>query len=482
MHSESIKKNFFFKIIYEILKILTPLVTAPYVARIFGAEGVGIYSYSSAYLSYFVLVAALGTPSYGTRMIAKSRDKLEDMSLKFWEIEVVSIISTLLCLLIWVIFAFSYRDYRIYLIALTPTLIANIFDISWFYTGIENVKFTVICNSICKIIGLICLFSLINDKSDLVLYIIINSLLTLLGNISMWFYLPKFISKVKLSEINIKPHFIATFKYFAPTIAVSVYQVLDKVLIGLITNDVLQNGYYEQATKIINLLKTLVYGSINSIMTARMSYLCTQNNYLDARKYILQTLNYILFMGVGCVFGIISVSSEFVPFFFGNGYEGSIPILNILSVILVIIGISNCIGNLYFIPTGHIQKVTLCVTIGAIINATLNIGLIPSLGAYGAALATVVAEFVILILSMQFSKDVITIRDLFKYIWKKMIAGIVMMISIYGISVLFTFSTNLSLIIKIVVGAIAYCLTLILLCDSSVNEVIKLVKERIKGK
>lgn len=225
------KKNFVLKILYELLAIVTPLVTAPYVSRILGADGVGIYSYAQSCMSYFTMFAVLGTNKYGMREIARCRNNKNEYSKKFWEIELLTVCTSAICIMAWLVLTVFSGSYKPYFIALIPMLIASMFDISWFYTGHERVGYTVFWNAVCKIAGLICIFSFIKSRNDLVLYIFLNSLILMLGNLSMWVFLPKMLVKIDAQTLNIRQHFKETLIYFMPTIAASVYTVLDKTLI-----------------------------------------------------------------------------------------------------------------------------------------------------------------------------------------------------------------------------------------------------------
>ena len=198
-------------------------------------------------------------------------------------------------------------------------LLNTMFDISWFYAGMEQFKYTITQNSIFKILGVVALFMFIKQPNDLVLYVTIMSLSTLLGTMSMWIYLPKFLQKVNFKDLKIFNHFKETLIYFVPTIATSIYTVLDKTLIGVITKQPKENGYYEQAIKIINMASALTFTSLNTVLSSRNSYLFAEKEEEEIKNKINLSIDYILFLGIGMVFGIIAVADKFVPIFLRNG-------------------------------------------------------------------------------------------------------------------------------------------------------------------
>ncbi len=467
MKETSIKKNIVFSTFYQVLLIIIPFVTIPYISRVIGSSGVGIYSYTNSIQTYFSMFAALGTISYGSREIARNRDNLYNRSKLFWEIECLTIITSFFCIIIWgFVIGFS-RDYRIYFLILALNLFNTMFDISWFYAGMEAFKYTIIQNSIFKILGVILLFMFVKTSNDLALYMIITCVTTLLGTMSMWIYLPKFIQKIKIRNLKIRRHFKETLVYFVPTIATSIYTVLDKTLIGTITNNEDENGYYEQATNVINMTKALTFTSLNAVLGARISYLFSEKRYGEIRRKIDISINYILFMGFGILFGLLAVSDLFVPVFFGQGYEKVSTLIKVLSPLVIIIGISNCLGSQYYNPAGLRAKSAKFIIFGSIVNFILNLILIPKFWAYGACIATIIAELVISSLYLINCDSYLTLKRICKYSWKKIIAGLLM----YALTLAITLiKANVIIIVaaQISFGVLAYVIVLFVLRDEFV--------------
>ena len=237
MVQTSIKKNYIYNTIYQVLSLITPLITAPYISRVLGSNGVGIYSYTNSIVTYFTLFAALGTASYGQREIAMHRDDPETSSKLFWEIEILSLTTTAVSLIVWIAWIFISTQYTAIYSVLTLSVLAVAFDISWYFGGFEKFKYIVIRNTLVKITGIILLFLFVKKETDIFLYVGIMAATGLIGNISMWTYLPKLLAKVEFKTLHpFKIHLKQTFAYFIPTVATSVYTVLDKTMIGAITN------------------------------------------------------------------------------------------------------------------------------------------------------------------------------------------------------------------------------------------------------
>lgn len=471
MKQEGLKKNLVLSTAYQVLSMILPLVTAPYAARVLGAEGIGIYSYTHSYSMYFSIFAALGTASYGAREIARHRNDRVKRSQLFWDILFVTFASSALCLLIWGIWILINNEYRLYYIILTASILGTMFDISWFYAGLEKFQYTVSQNTLFKILGAICIFAFVKSSEDLWIYILILSLTVLFANLSMWIYLPKFVDRKRIRPKEIKHHFKETIIYFIPTIASSIYTVLDKTFIGIMTHDMSESGYYEQATKIVNMGKTLTFAGVNIVLHSRISFLFMEKKYDEIKHKILESMNYILFIGCGLCFGIMGISNRFVPFFFGEGYGKTIQLLFFLCPLIVIVGISNCLGSQYYNPVGKRALSAKFLVYGSIINLLLNIILIPRFRSLGAAIATIIAEIVIDCFYVHFCDNYIGIRVLIGQLWKKIVAGMLMMFTVYMTGTIVE-NDYVTTAIQIGLGIISYMLLLWIMKDSFIQDLL----------
>lgn len=477
----SLKVNLVLSTAYQVLLVILPLITAPYVSRVIGAQGIGIYSYTSSYQTYFSMFAALGTASYGQREISRARNDMAGRSKLFWEIELMTVITSSVCIIVWLVLialGILSAGYRVYYLVLTLGIFSTMFDISWFFAGLEQFKYTVGKNAAFKLAGVVLMFIFVRNSGDLLKYIFIMTASTMLGNLSMWIYIPRFTQKVDLHSFRLRKHFRETFVYFIPTIATSVYTVLDKTLIGLITHNEEENGYYEQATKIINMMKALTFTSLNTVLGSRISYLFAERRYDEIKQRIRMSINYILFIGLGICFGLIGVSGRFVPVYFGPGYGRVVEMLCLMSPLVVIIGISNCLGSQYFTPAGLRSLSAKFIVAGSCINLCLNLLLIPRFWGNGAIVASVIAETTITVLYMRFSNGYLTFKMLVQDGWKKLVSAAIMLFVIRLIDMGIR-SNILALLLEVAGGGLLYLALLYALDDSFMRG---FIVERILGR
>ena len=497
--SKILKKNVLLNTFFRIITIIAPFITAPYLSRVLMSDGIGIYSYTQSLVTYFTMFAALGTASYGTREIARRREDLIDRSKTFWEIELISIICSAVALVIWVGFSFIYSEYKVFLLIFSFCILATCLDISWFYAGLEKYKYTILINLFFKVLSVVFIFVFVKNSDDLWKFILIYSSSLFLGNLSMWLFLPRFLKRTEIDRHSLKHHFKETLVYFVPTIAASLYTVLDKTLIGALiqgnTNveingeqvvkktSEIESGYYEQATKIIDMIKAVAFIGINTVMCSRLSYLYKKDDEKNIKRLTIKTFEITLFLSIGAMFGMIGIAEAFVPTFFGNGYEKTITILQILAVLVPVICISGVLGSTYYTPVGKRKQSSYFLLAGAGINLLLSTPLILLFKSIGAAVASLIAESLIVILYVAYCKKAITIKELFSVIWRKLIAGL-LMLALLLIFQKYLYREFQSSIVYIVVavlsGGLLYTLILLLLKDKSLMIVFPFIKKIIK--
>lgn len=220
---KSITKNYIYNLAYQILVIIIPIITTPYVSRVLGAESIGIYSYTLSIATYFILFGSLGIALYGQREIAYKQDNKKEYSKTFWEIVILRFITmSIATITFYFAFVFRKNEYSTYYGILLLELIGNAFEIGWFFQGLEDFKKTVTRNLVVKLISVISIFVFVKSKNDLAKYFVIYVLSTLLGNASLWLYLPKTLEQVKINELNIVKHIKPTISLFIPQVATQI--------------------------------------------------------------------------------------------------------------------------------------------------------------------------------------------------------------------------------------------------------------------
>lgn len=479
MKKKSILNNYIYNLLYQILAIIMPLITTPYLSRVLGAENIGIYSYTLSITTYFILFGSLGIAMYGQREIAYVQNNINKRSTTFYEIFIMRLITLLISLLIFYFTFCLNGQYTVYYKILILEIIANAIDISWFFQGLEEFKKTVVRNMLVKLISIICIFIFVKTSNDLNKYFIIYVLSTFLGNFALWVYISKYIKKIDLKELKIKRHVKPTLMLFIPQIATQIYTVLDKTMIGTIISDKSEVGYYEQAQKIIKLLMTIAT-SLGTVMLPRIAATYAEGDTKKIKRYMNKSFSFIMMIALPLMLGIISVSYKFVPIFYGKGYDKVSPLLCIISPIIVLIGLSNVTGTQYLLPTKQQNKYTISVVIGALVNFLLNIFLIKKYASIGASIATVIAEFFVTATQFILIGKEIKIKDVLKVSYKYIISSIIMFT--FSMIIGHFISNNIfSIILQVISSVCIYFSLLLLMKENMIFEGISRFKERVKS-
>ena len=257
--AKSIKRNFLYNILLNISKVIFPLITVPYVSRILEPDGVGLFNFANTYADWFALFAALGIPYYGIREVAKIKDNVNEQTRFISEVISISVVATsICCLLMFLSLYFIPQLNENYVIFLVSGIILYMtpFKVDWFFQGKEEFGYITFRSLIIKTLSVILLFLLVREKRDLLIYVALNAAAVVLNEI--WNF-------VKLYQSGIHPYFTLSggrhikplFVLFSSSIAISVYTILDTLMLGFMA-DYDEVGYYNCATHLSKALVPIV--------------------------------------------------------------------------------------------------------------------------------------------------------------------------------------------------------------------------------
>lgn len=446
-------KNFLYNASYQLFILLVPLVTTPYISRVLGSEGVGINAYTNSIIQYFLLLGSIGISTYGNRQIAYQRSDKKRFSQTFWEISILRFVTIAVAYLAFLIYLSFVHRFKVYFVGQSFQIIAAALDISWLFMGLENFKRTVTRNFLVKVISLICIFTMVKSADDLWIYILILSLSTLIGNISLWGYLRKTVSKPDFKNFHILQHLAPSISLFIPQVAIQIYLVLNKTMLGNISG-VRSAGYFEYSDRIVKMALSIVT-SLGTVMLPRMSSVFASKDLKKFRQYMYQSGDFTSFLSIPLVFGLAGIAPNFAPWFMGKEFAITGRLMTIEAVVIFLIGWGALLSSQYFIPTNQVGKYTRAVSISAVVNLLLNVPLIHMYGVVGATYATVASELTATCLQVYFARQQLEIRKLFNGVWKYAIAGAMMFLIVRYLNSTLKMSI-ITLAIQIIAGAVVY--------------------------
>lgn len=486
----SLKVNFVYNFISQILTLIVPLITTPYVARVLNPDGIGQYSFSLSIITYFTLFANLGFDLYGQRQIAACSDNQEEKSRVFWELFVLKSFFSIasLAVLYSVVFTVGFgENYTLLILILSIQVIAVPFDIQFLFRGEENFKSIAIRTILMRVIGLACIFIFVRGEGDTWIYVLCLSASIIFSNIVMWPSIFRRIKLVKPKELKLLRHLKPSFLIFLPTLAVTLYSVFDKTMIGLLAQNAdYENGCYEQAYK-LNGVALLPVTIISSVMVSRNAYDYSRGDTESLKEHIGFAINYVWMMGLPLIAGFAVLSGNLSSWFLGAKYDYNKVslLLRIMSVRFILSGFGEVFGNQLFIAIGKERYPLIATSVAAAVNLILNYFLIPIYGSVGAAIATAVCEFAVtaVLILLAVIKKHITIFKLFKNCWKYLIAAAAMFGILYLMQSCLSYGIWTFLLITFT-GIVFYAFALFVLRDKfflgGVKNAIAAVKAKLK--
>ncbi|KAF1297262.1 hypothetical protein BAU15_06865 [Enterococcus sp. JM4C] len=466
-------KNYLYNVGYQVLVMILPLITVPYIARVIGAQGVGINAYTNSIIQYFILFGSIGVNLYGNRSIAYVRDNKKEMSKVFWEITILKLITVTIAYLAFLIFLFFSHEYQQYFLYQSVLILAAGLDISWLFMGIEDFQKPVIRNMLVKIASVILIFSLVKTENDLGLYILITAGSIFIGNLTLWPYLRKTVRPIRLRKLQIWKHLRPSISLFIPQIAIQIYLVLNKTMLGALVS-VTAAGYFDNADKLVKVILAVVTAT-GTVMLPRVAHTFAKGNNEKVNEYLYTSFDMVSLIATPMMFGLMAIAPRFAPWFFGNNFIGIEQLVMVLSPVILFIGWSNVTGQQYLMPTHKMKYFTYSVTVGAVVNLALNIIMIPLWGAVGACVATVVSEGLVCLVQFYAVKKFIPIQKMLVNVWKYLLSGSLMFCVVYYLNVTWEFSMA-TLFAEVMIGIILYLGLIFFLRPTCLNVLRKLIK------
>ena len=448
----SIKKNFLYNAFYNVLVLILPLITTPYISRVMGAGKVGIYSFAYSVASYFGMFILLGLSNYGNRTIAGVRDDKKELSKTFWSIYTMQIMMAVIVFLVYIIYVLFIAEDKVMAWIQIIYLVSVALDINWLFFGLEQFKLTVTRNTVVKILNVLLIFIFVKSKSDIYIYGFIMTIGLVISQLFLWLFLRNYITFERVNINDVTKHIKPNLILFIPVIAISLYTVMDKIMLGMMST-MKEVGYYESANKLTT-IPVMAITSLGTVMLPRMSNLVANGKEEQAKQYIHKSLLVSVFLSSSISLGLSAISSEFVPLFYGTGFEKCKQLIPVLVLSSIFISWANVIRTQYLIPNKKDKIYIVSVFLGATVNMIVNAILIIKIQSVGAAIGTLFAEFTVCAYQTYKVRNELDIKKYLKQSMPLLISGIIMYIIVVNIP--YMLSNIVTIFIKVIIGVLIY--------------------------
>jgi len=422
----SVQKNFIYNALLSLSQVVFPLITFPYVARIILPSGIGQVTFVESICRYAILFSALGIPIYGVREVAKIKNETFKLNKLFTELIVIHLVITLLILVFFLMLIFIipslYENARFYLFGVL-WILSNVFMVEWYFQGIGQFKFITVRNVIIKTIFTVLTFYLIKEKNDVLMYFFILVLTLIVNALVNFIYALRSIKFDFAFNFNsLKRHFKPLLYIFSSIAFISIYTLMDTIMLGFMTDEKAV-GFYTTGLK-VSRIPMMFVGALGVVLIPKLSEHFHNGNEKQFKCLINKSINFVVTFSVPTAFIFFSLADNIIVTFAGIDFIGSGIVLQILSVLSLLIGLSNVFGLQILTPMGKDKYLTYSVLVGMIISLSLNFILIPVYKEIGAAVSNVVAEIAVTIATIYFATKFIKIKIYWGFILKTVVFSI----------------------------------------------------------
>lgn len=466
MSSKSLRANFLWNASYQVLLILVPLVTTPYLARVLGASQIGVFSYTNSITNYFVLFATLGMSQYGVRVVAQAGEDRTKRSRIFFSAYAAQLCIAVPVALIYLVIA-NVAPFGDMLVSFAwgAWVLAAVLDISWLFFGVEEFKMPTVRSAFTKLASVFVIFGFVKGPDDLWIYVAAIAGSYLANALLLWPFLKKYVDLCLPRWNEVKSHFAPNIRLFAPVVACSMYLMLDKILLATMAGTV-EAGYYEYSEKLAK-MPTSVITALGTVMLPHVTAMMSHGNRDREVVNLLEQCFWIMeCVAIGVMIGVGAIAPVFTAVFLGSEFTPCENIIPVLAAVVPLIAASNVIGVQYMLPKGKDREYAGSVWAGAIVNLFLCCLLLKPFGAMGGAVATVLTEGVVLVSQCLTVRKELPLVRLFGETVPFFIMGAGMFLVVRVASVLLSAFVGdlIVLIIEIVIGLAVYLMLAIVWC------------------
>lgn len=480
MKNKSLGLNAIFNGMQNMLNLLFPLITFPYISRVLSVQGVGKYNFANSINSYFLLIASLGISTFAVREGSKLRDNRQEISeftSKIFTFNLLSMVVSYILLFAFLILTPNISKYISAILIFSIQIFFTTLGMDWVYIIFEEYGYITTRNIIFKLLSIVLLFIFVRKSGDYLNYVAITVFASSGSYILNYIHVKRFCDVRINFNINWKEYVLPILIIFASNVAIQLYVNSDTVMLGFMKNDYVV-GIYSAAAKINNIVNTTLIAAI-TVSIPRLSMLMGTGKLREYYRLLKQVISIIFIIYLPAVLGLFMESKDIIQIISGSNYLRAVTSLRILCFLLIFSAISSTIIQCILIPTKQEIKSLNCTMLGAIINIGLNFVLIPLLSEKGAAVTSVIADFVTFILSFYYGRNILinVFRD--KQVKKNITQAAVASSCIVLICLIchsYVANVPLRLLLSATCSIFAYLSILALLKNNMINEVISQIE------
>lgn len=463
------------------LTVIVPLVVFPYTSRIFGADGIGVLEWVKSTIAIFILLAQLGIYTYAVREGARIRDDKVKFSKLAHELLIINSVSTFLSyvvLAICILFVPIFAQYFVLLLIYSVNIAMTALGLDWVFGVYEEYKYITIRQIVTQIVSLLCIFLFVKTKEDTIVYLIIMTVSQSGANLFNIIHATKYLSFKPQKKYEVLKHVLPVLIFFFSKIAANAYNYIDNFMIGLISNETAV-GLYGASSK-MNAIFITCFTAMGVVYLPKLVGHIKNHDVEEYNSFLEKVLRIKVMFLVPIAIGIAVLSTPVLLILSGPDFLGADVTLKLLCLVLFLVVVSNFIQNDILITRGLEKYVFLITSVSALSNIAASAVLIRFFADKGAAIGSVVAECVALVIGFCVlrKKNIFRFSSFVKYTYNYFLAGLIMGIVCYALTCIIS-SFWIMTIATVAAGAIVYFLALAIMRDKCLSTVFGFVRSVI---
>lgn len=465
-------KNYGSILLYQLVTILTPLLTTPYISRVFGPETLGLEAYLYSFIQLFSLVILLGLPTYASKKIAETtRQNTKQLFSEFVSFQLILTGTTSM---LYILFICYFNQYKFLLLLYLVTLISTGLDTSWYFVGKEKISAIMLRNIVVKISTVIATFIFVKTSHDLWVYILINGLSLFLGQLLTGTIALKEVKGFVFVWLPLVKHIRSILLLFVVPSMLILTLSINKLLLESF-NGTVQVGIFNQSYKLYAIGISFI-SALTSVLMPKMTKYYSTGDTKQFKKYMNFSIRFISGIALPLTVGIIVMAPQFIPWFLGKEFSIVSNSLKIVALSFVVKGLSDVIGIQYLVVTNKNKEYAWAVISGAVTTiSTCYLFLRWNFQSQAPAIGLLLGTCVALLIELYHARKVISICYVGKCLVNYLVLSVVMGFCIISASIYLKIENiGLSLITQLMVGFVSYGICLLI----SKDPVLYLIKRK----
>ena len=488
---KNIKINALASLMVNILNIVFPLVTNPYLTRILSKSNYSYFNTANTWASFVIPLAAFGIYNYGIRSISKVKDdksKINYVFSKLFYISIITSVTTTAIYFLFIDYGTNIENLKILYYILGAQALFQFLNIEWMNEAYENYTFILYKTLFIRIAMLVAIFTFVKTEDDIVPYALIMTATTILNYLLSFAWIKREVSFIKISMKELLTSIKGLTTMLLLANANMLYTLLDSMFITN-GNDNNYISYYTIASSIVMLIAGVLSGAIN-VSLPRLGYYLGKKDYKSYENLVNQGSSLFYFLIVPTSVGLTILGTYATVIYSSEKYLEAGIVTSIFAIRTIVWAIELILGKQIIFINDYEGKLTTFYFIGGGVNILLNTILFINnifkpeyyIG------TTIVAESIVVMLEVLFIKkyNLINLKSIFNTLTKYSLISLGFIPIYYTFKLLFgvysyelTFKMIVMITFVIITSAVYYIGALSILKDTVISYAFNFIKNKI---